>query len=105
MVTNVAALEAITDGPDGLLAGLAPGKVYIDMSTVSPSASRALATRVRETGAEMLDAPVSGSVATLEQGKFSVMVGGDATTFERVEPILATSARSSRTSARTARRC
>jgi 3-hydroxyisobutyrate dehydrogenase-like beta-hydroxyacid dehydrogenase len=88
MVTNVAALEAITDGPDGLLAGLGPGKVYADISTVSPSASRALAKRVRETGAEMLDAPVSGSVATLERGKLSVMVGGDATTFERVEPIL-----------------
>jgi 3-hydroxyisobutyrate dehydrogenase-like beta-hydroxyacid dehydrogenase len=88
MVTNGAALEAITDGPDGLLAGLGPGKVYADISTVSPSASRALAKRVRETGAEMLDAPVSGSVATLERGKLSVMVGGDATTFERVEPIL-----------------
>ena len=88
MVTNVAALQAVADGPDGLLAGLGPGKVYVDMSTVSPSASRALAERVRETGAEMLDAPVSGSVATLEQGKLSVMVGGDATTFERVEPIL-----------------
>jgi 3-hydroxyisobutyrate dehydrogenase-like beta-hydroxyacid dehydrogenase len=88
MVTNVAALEAIAGRPDGLLAGLGPGKVHVDMSTVSPSASRALAKRVRETGAEMLDAPVSGSVATLEQGKLSVMVGGDATTFERVEPIL-----------------
>jgi len=88
MVTNVAALQAVTDGPDGLLAGLGPGKVYVDMSTVSPSASRELAKRVRETGAEMLDAPVSGSVATLEQGKLSVMVGGDVTTFERVEPIL-----------------
>lgn len=88
MVTNVAALEAITDGPDGILAGLSPGKVYVDMSTVSPAASRALAERVRATGAEMLDAPVSGSVATLEQGKLSVMVGGDAATFERVESIL-----------------
>jgi 3-hydroxyisobutyrate dehydrogenase-like beta-hydroxyacid dehydrogenase len=88
MVTNVAALQAVTDGPDGLLAGLGPGKVYVDMSTVSPSASRELAKHVRETGAEMLDAPVSGSVATLEQGKLSVMVGGDVTTFDRVEPIL-----------------
>jgi len=88
MVTNVAALEAVTDGPDGVLAGLGPGKVYVDMSTVSPAASRALAERVRATGAEMLDAPVSGSVATLEQGRLSVMVGGDAATFERVEPIL-----------------
>ena len=88
MVTNVAALEAVTDGPDGILAGLGPGKVYIDMSTVSPVASRALADRVRATGAEMLDAPVSGSVATLEQGRLSVMVGGDVATFDRVEPIL-----------------
>jgi len=88
MVTNVAALEAVTDGPDGILAGLAAGKVYVDMSTVSPAASLALAERVREVGAEMLDAPVSGSVATLEQGKLSVMVGGDEATFARVEPIL-----------------
>ena len=88
MVTNVAALEAVTDSPDGILAGLGPGKVYIDMSTVSPVASRALADRARATGAEMLDAPVSGSVATLEQGRLSVMVGGDVATFDRVEPIL-----------------
>jgi 3-hydroxyisobutyrate dehydrogenase-like beta-hydroxyacid dehydrogenase len=88
MVTNVAALEAVTDGPDGILAGLGPGKVYADMSTVSPAASRALAERVRGAGGEMLDAPVSGSVATLEQGKLSVMVGGDLATFERVESIL-----------------
>jgi 3-hydroxyisobutyrate dehydrogenase-like beta-hydroxyacid dehydrogenase len=88
MVTNVDALRAIADGPDGLLAGLGPGDVYVDMSTVSPSASRTLATRVRDTGAAMLDAPVSGSVATLEQGKLSVMVGGDSQTFERVKPIL-----------------
>jgi 3-hydroxyisobutyrate dehydrogenase-like beta-hydroxyacid dehydrogenase len=88
MVTNVTALGAVTDGADGILAGLGPGKVYVDMSTVSPSASRSLAEQVRATGAEMLDAPVSGSVATLEQGKLSVMVGGDVTTFDRVEPIL-----------------
>ena len=88
MVTNTQALAAVTDGPDGILAGLAPGKVYVDMSTVSPAASRALAERVAATGAAMLDAPVSGSVITLEQGKLSVIVGGDAATFERVLPIL-----------------
>jgi 3-hydroxyisobutyrate dehydrogenase len=88
MVTDVPALEAVTGGPDGILAGLGSGKVYVDMSTVSPSASRELAKRVRATGAEMLDAPVSGSLATIEQGKLSVMVGGDAATFERMEPIL-----------------
>jgi 3-hydroxyisobutyrate dehydrogenase-like beta-hydroxyacid dehydrogenase len=88
MVTNTKALAAVTEGPDGILAGLGPGKVYIDMSTVSPSASRELSERVRERGAVMLDAPVSGSVITLEQGKLSVIVGGDTAAFERVEPIL-----------------
>ena len=88
MVTNTAALQSIADGPDGLLAGLGPGKVYVDMSTVSPAASRALAARVAERGAQMLDAPVSGSLVTLEQGKLSIMVGGDEATFERVQPIL-----------------
>src|SRR5437868_10561656 len=88
MVTNTAALHEVTGGPNGILAGLGPGKIYIDMSTVSPAASRDLAERVRATKADMLDAPVSGSVATLEQGTLSVMVGGDAATFERVEPIL-----------------
>jgi 3-hydroxyisobutyrate dehydrogenase-like beta-hydroxyacid dehydrogenase len=88
MVTNTKALAAVTEGPDGILAGLGPGKVYIDMSTVSPSASRELSERVRERGAVMLDAPVSGSVITLEQGKLSVIVGGDTAAFERVDPIL-----------------
>ena len=88
MVTNTQALAAVTEGPDGILAGLGPGQVYVDMSTVSPAASRDLAERVAERGAAMLDAPVSGSVITLEQGKLSVIVGGDAATFERVEPIL-----------------
>jgi 3-hydroxyisobutyrate dehydrogenase-like beta-hydroxyacid dehydrogenase len=88
MVTNSAALAAVTDGPDGILAGLTANKVLIDMSTVSPEASRALAARVREKGADMVDAPVSGSVITLQQGKLSVMVGGRRETFERVKPVL-----------------
>jgi 3-hydroxyisobutyrate dehydrogenase-like beta-hydroxyacid dehydrogenase len=88
MVTDTKALGAVCEGPDGILAGLSEGKVYIDMSTVSPAASRVLAERVAATGAVMLDAPVSGSVITLEQGKLSVIVGGDQATFERVLPIL-----------------
>jgi 3-hydroxyisobutyrate dehydrogenase-like beta-hydroxyacid dehydrogenase len=88
MVTNSAALEAVALGPDGLLAGLGAGKLLIDMSTVSPAVSRALAAKVRSTGAAMVDAPVSGSVITLQQGKLSVMVGGEASTFERVKPLL-----------------
>ena len=83
-----APLDAVLDGDDGLLAGLGPGKVYVDMSTVSPAASRRVAERVRKLGAEMLDAPVSGSVATLEAGQLSVMVGGSDEAFARVEPIL-----------------
>ena len=88
MVTNAAALAAVTDGPDGLLAGLSSGKFHIDMSTVSPDVSRAFATKVREKGADMVDAPVSGSVITLQQGKLSVMVGGRKETFERLKPLL-----------------
>ena len=88
MVTNVAALQAITDGPDGILVGLGRGKVFVDISTVSPAASREVAARVREKGADMLDAPVSGSVITLQEGKLSVMVGGRRETFERVKPLL-----------------
>jgi 3-hydroxyisobutyrate dehydrogenase-like beta-hydroxyacid dehydrogenase len=88
MVTNTAALKAVTEGPEGILAGLGPGKIYVDMSTVSPAASRDLASRVAAKGAHMLDAPVSGSVLTLEAGNLSIMVGGDATAFDRVKPIL-----------------
>ena len=88
MVTNSQALSQIADGPNGILEGLGPGKVWIDMSTVSPAVSRTLAGRVREKGADMVDAPVSGSVVTVQQGKISVMVGGRPETFERVKPIL-----------------
>ncbi len=88
MVANTQALEAITDGPDGVLAAMAPGKVFIDMSTVSPAASRSLAARVAQRGAKMLDAPVSGSAVTLEAGQLSVMVGGDYAVYEAVKPLL-----------------
>ena len=88
MVTNAAALQAISEGPDGLVAGMAAGKIFIDMSTVSPTASRALAAKIRATGADMVDAPVSGSVITLLEGKLSVMVGGRRETFEKIQPLL-----------------
>jgi 3-hydroxyisobutyrate dehydrogenase-like beta-hydroxyacid dehydrogenase len=88
MVTNAQALAAITAGSDGLLAGLSKGKYHVDMSTVSPEVSRALAENVREKDADMIDAPVSGSVITLQQGKLSVMVGGRKETFEHLKPLL-----------------
>ena len=88
MVANSGALTEVSDGPNGMVAGLGPGKFLIDMSTVSPAVSRALTAKVREKGADMLDAPVSGSVVTLEAGKLSVMVGGRSETFERLKPLL-----------------
>jgi 3-hydroxyisobutyrate dehydrogenase-like beta-hydroxyacid dehydrogenase len=88
MVTNSAAITSVTEGPDGLLAALSKGKIFVDISTVSPSVSRALAAKVREKGADMVDSPVSGSVITLQEGKLSVMVGGRRETFERVKPLL-----------------
>jgi 3-hydroxyisobutyrate dehydrogenase-like beta-hydroxyacid dehydrogenase len=88
MVTDTKALHAIADGPDGILAGLKPGKVYVDMSTVGAAASRELSVRVTATGAQMLDAPVSGNHISLKQGTLAVMVGGQADAFERVRPVL-----------------
>jgi 3-hydroxyisobutyrate dehydrogenase-like beta-hydroxyacid dehydrogenase len=88
MVTNSAAIQAITEGPAGLLAGLSSGKIFIDMSTVSPAVSRALAAKVRALGADMVDSPVSGSVITLTEGKLSVMVGGRQETFDKIKPLL-----------------
>jgi 3-hydroxyisobutyrate dehydrogenase-like beta-hydroxyacid dehydrogenase len=88
MVTDDDALEAITSGPDGLLAGLGAGQVYVDMSTVSPQASRRLAERVGALGARMLDAPVSGSIPQAESGTLAIMVGGEPDAFAAVEPLL-----------------
>ena len=88
MLTNSAALEEVAAGPNGVVAGMRAGKVFVDMSTVAPATSRAIAAKVRERGGDMMDAPVSGSVITLEQGKLSVMVGGRKETFDRVQPLL-----------------
>ena len=88
MVTDSKSLDAVSTGPDGLLAGLREGKVVVDSSTVSPAVSRDTAEKVRAKGADMVDAPVSGSVTTLESGKLSVMVGGRKATFDRIKPIL-----------------
>ncbi len=88
MVANTAALQAVAGGTDGVLSGLHPGSIFVDMSTVSPTVSRTLAAQAAATGAHMLDAPVSGSVITLEEGRLSLMVGGDRGAYEQVLPIL-----------------
>ena len=87
MVMDTAALSSITDGPDGILAGLSAGKIFVDMSTVSPKSIRLLSTRVAATGADMLEAPVSGSIPAAESGNLIVYVGGKAETLEKVRPV------------------
>jgi 3-hydroxyisobutyrate dehydrogenase-like beta-hydroxyacid dehydrogenase len=81
-------LQLVASGGDGILAGLTPGKVWVDMSTVSPRASRELAERVHAGGGAMLDAPVSGSVPQVQAGTLTIMVGGDKRAYARVEPLL-----------------
>jgi 3-hydroxyisobutyrate dehydrogenase-like beta-hydroxyacid dehydrogenase len=88
MVTNSAALQDIAEGDKGIIGALAPGKLWVDMSTVAPAVNRALVEKVRARGSDMVDAPVSGSVLTLTSGKLSVMVGGRADTFEKLKPLL-----------------
>ena len=88
MVTNTEAVRAVTEGEEGILAGLSPGAIYVDMSTASPAYTRALAEQVAAAGAAMLDSPVSGTSLTVDQGKASLMVGGDTEAFERARPVL-----------------
>jgi 3-hydroxyisobutyrate dehydrogenase-like beta-hydroxyacid dehydrogenase len=82
------AVESVASGPDGILAGVRAGKLWVDVSTVSPRASRELAARTRGRGADMLDAPVSGSVPQVQAGTLTIMVGGDEEAYARVEPAL-----------------
>jgi 3-hydroxyisobutyrate dehydrogenase-like beta-hydroxyacid dehydrogenase len=89
MVSDAEALRAVTEGPDGALAGLRPDRVYVEMSTVGPLVVEELAVEVAEAGAHLVEAPVMGTVATLEQGRLHlVMLGGDAAVCERVRPLL-----------------
>jgi 3-hydroxyisobutyrate dehydrogenase-like beta-hydroxyacid dehydrogenase len=88
MVTNTDAVRAVTEGDDGILLALEPGRLYVDMSTANPADTRALAAQVAGAGAEMLDAPVSGTSITVEQGKASLIVGGSDAAFMRAKPVL-----------------
>jgi 3-hydroxyisobutyrate dehydrogenase-like beta-hydroxyacid dehydrogenase len=90
MVSDARAMHAVTGGPDGILAGLRPGRIHVEMSTVGPLAVEELAVGVARTGAHLVEAPVVGTVATLERGKLHVvMLGGDAAACERVRPLVA----------------
>jgi 3-hydroxyisobutyrate dehydrogenase-like beta-hydroxyacid dehydrogenase len=88
IVTDGAAVRAVALGDDGVLAGLKPGGIYADMSTIAPDVSRVVAAEFAKAGRHMLDAPISGSPVTVKAGNASVMVGGDAAAFERAKPVL-----------------
>jgi 3-hydroxyisobutyrate dehydrogenase-like beta-hydroxyacid dehydrogenase len=88
ILTDAAAVRSVALGENGVVAGLKPGGVFVDMSTIAPDASRDIAAGVAQAGFAMLDAPISGSPVTLAQGKASIMVGGDRAAFERVKPAL-----------------
>jgi 3-hydroxyisobutyrate dehydrogenase-like beta-hydroxyacid dehydrogenase len=88
MVSNDAALLDVAEGPNGLISSMKPNQLWVDMSTVGAATARSLVDRVREKGADMVDAPVSGSTVTLKKGDLLIMVGGRAETFERLKPLL-----------------
>jgi 3-hydroxyisobutyrate dehydrogenase-like beta-hydroxyacid dehydrogenase len=88
IVTDAAAVSAVALGEDGVISGLRRGGIYVEMSTIAPDSSRAIAAAFAERGIAMLDAPISGSPVTLAQGSASLMVGGDKEAFERVAPLL-----------------
>ncbi len=88
MVGDSADVEQVVLDQDGVIEGAHRGSVVIDMSTISPSVTRAVAGKLREKGVEMLDAPVSGGVIGAAGGTLSIMIGGDRSVFERCTPIL-----------------
>lgn len=88
IVTDGEAVRSVALGEHGVISGLAPGGIYIDMGTIAPDITRSLAAEFAERGLAMLDAPLSGSPVTVEQGNASFMIGGDREAFERVEPVL-----------------
>jgi len=88
IVTDAKAVRAVALGEDGVIAGLAKGGIFVDMSTIAPDDSRAIAAEFSEAGMFMSDAPISGSPVTVKAGQASIMVGGDKGAFERAKPIL-----------------
>jgi 3-hydroxyisobutyrate dehydrogenase-like beta-hydroxyacid dehydrogenase len=88
IVTDSAAVKAVALGPEGIVSGLRKGGIYIDMSTIEPDASRAVAAEFAKAGCIMLDGPLSGSPVTVKAGQASIMIGGDPDAFERARPVL-----------------
>ncbi len=87
MVPDTPNVEAVLFGPEGVAQGLAPGKTVVDMSSISPLATKDFARRIHELGGEYLDAPVSGGEVGAKQGTLTIMVGGSEQAFARVQPL------------------
>jgi len=88
IVTDAKAVKEVALGKDGILAGIRKGCIFIDMSTIEPDESRAIAAQFARAGSIMLDGPLSGSPVTVTQGNASIMIGGDEAAFERAKPVL-----------------
>ena len=88
IVTDAKAVRAVALGQDGIVAGLKRGGIYIDMSTIEPEESRAVAAEFAHAGSIMLDGPLSGSPVTVVAGQASIMIGGDEAAYERAKPVL-----------------
>jgi 2-hydroxy-3-oxopropionate reductase len=89
MVPDTPDVEAVLFGKGGVAEGLSKGKVVVDMSSISPMATKAFAKRINELGADYIDAPVSGGEVGARAGTLTIMCGGDPAVFERVKPLLA----------------
>ena len=88
MLTDTAAVEAVTLGPGGIAERARPGSVLVDHSTISPAATRQIGEALQGRGVSMLDAPVSGGWWAAESASLSIMVGGDEDVFNRCRPLL-----------------
>jgi len=88
VITSSADVEAVALGEDGLIAGLAPGSVLVDCSTIAPDAARRIAAKLGEKGIHLLDAPVSGGALGAIDATLAIMAGGEAAVLERVRPLL-----------------
>ena len=88
IVTDSAAVRSLALGENGIIAGLRKDAMYLDMSTIDPDASRAVAAEFAKSGLTMMDAPISGTTLTLSKGNALLMVGGEKAAFERVQPVL-----------------
>ena len=90
MVPDTPDVETVLFDPDGIADGLTPGKLVIDMSSISPTATAAFAARINEIGCDYLDAPVSGGEPRAKSGELTIMVGGPEPAFERALPLFET---------------